>query len=1458
MPRTISGPELTRLSAASFNVHVRVFMEDPTGAMVDITALSGGTRNYFKSARIQRLQDQPVMSGTLTLLRSVTGLSLSPLVVASTLNRDAGALYAPFIRGGQKVRIETACTDAGVAPLAGDWKEVFTGKVDNPDWGGRDTNEIVCAISDSGGWLMQRMITAESEYGTAAGQAMETVMQAILDANIEPKLGAVTLYVPVSPATNLTTYTQSKVPVLEALRALALQIGWDVRYMYDAANVYRLTLYQPNRAKTVADYTLGPSAYLDLPSISLNTDDIRNKFLLRYTDKATGALAEATDQDAASIAAYGEKFMEVDLDATSNIDSASEATAMLAAMKSDLSTPYVTQTIVDTYFWPAELGDLVQWTQNAVHYDADQKLAVVSIEHVLEREQRRTTIQTRGAVSGAFSDWLRRQGGSTGEGPTTEPPFRIFVSKVAYNAATSKWELWYRFWFIDTDGEEKEVTNLLYGGRPASNFIIEEHTTHAAATGLTNTGSFDSQNEGWKISWDSTQSQSWDYHQASHRFFVYTVQPPDAVVDLLVGPANLPTEEQWLATRVPELQPPGTVDSRERDFRIKTLEESIPELHLTPFLLPPAWSSALEYGPAINAALEAAYDEDKVLNIGARNLPVSTPLVGRGPGIKSERIGGGGLGEVGQIYYTGTGTALTWQGSVFGDQPARIFTFEVSVIGDGQVANGIMLEFPSFSDPQKIRVANFKGFGLKVRRMHDCLTGDISIENCGWSSFANALMTGVTDGLGLEEYALDVDGESWAGNPFDTTNMSNVLRVQVEQSRFKSMRVVGMLGCVWQNIHSERVVFASWDTTAWWFSGARCDFLHGRFTGNPNINYCDDSEKLSLWSDSGTPTLTSATSIEGDVILDTLGDDSAGAFEWKAKALRAFPNTGTKNWSVVVRKPASGASAYAEFQVRNNTTATVVGLLGITWSGNTPVLNGASGLGSWDGMEQLRPLSANKFRLFGRFSVSNLAHAHEVRLFPAGNGVAATGTVQVGGIYVGNATTAEPYAKAGNSTLDPRSQVAASTNCLLSLEGETVTFRTYSTEDDVRTRLRGSPGALVTLQNCNLNGKVYVDSVTGGGGPILIDGGKYVLIDTGIDPAIPNALTVRNADITEMAVGDCGNPPVRDCIVVQRSKVAKLYATSTNAGARFTDCPSIVTDSSGALNPAFGGSANQAFEFIRCTLATPGATMTASPYMSLQACTINQALTVPSGYTLIGSGRTIFNGNLAFSGSCASLLGPECTCAGTVSGLTAPVIQPSPQSGRGGVWRKGDHGFNLGAGVVVGAALSWICTVAGGTGSFTFTTTAFIGGGVPGALSAGTHMNFTGGGTYDGSANKTLNNDGTSSNTASTDIARDANGDYAARDAVLRAADLSGIFTRRSPWCGNASLVSGTVTVGVAGLTSSMQIRFWRFGNGTPANFGHLREVNAARVTGGSGSFRIDSSSATDDGDITWEVIEKL
>ncbi|NVJ26869.1 hypothetical protein HUW62_37190 [Myxococcus sp. AM011] len=401
--RGMSSQGLAVLSnPAGHASHVRVKVRDGAGVWVNLSHLEG--RDFLDAVEVDEDVDQPVSAATVTLKRQVDLFSLSPLRADSKLNAGNGQL----IRPGREFIVEAAVSPVSMSPSAGEWRVLFHGDIDEVDFA---DEQLVFRGRDLGGRLQDAFIEVERPYGdSAAGVAVETVMQAILADN---GMG-VLLHTPISPGWRIRRYAQKKASALDALRDLAQQIGWEVRYRWrEASGTFVLTFSEPNRTNPALAWTFGPGDYRDVAKLAINKTEIRNRIEVVYSD--TGDL-DVTGQpkrksvivgDAASQGAYGVRYMQLAEDASSNIDREVEARKMADAALSDLKEPLADQEIEADFFLPVELGDLYRFRANGAHYSDDQNLAVTGFRHAFTAEgDARTTITTRGKPSFGVSMWL--------------------------------------------------------------------------------------------------------------------------------------------------------------------------------------------------------------------------------------------------------------------------------------------------------------------------------------------------------------------------------------------------------------------------------------------------------------------------------------------------------------------------------------------------------------------------------------------------------------------------------------------------------------------------------------------------------------------------------------------------------------------------------------------------------------------------------------------------------------------------------------------------------------------------------------------------------------------------------------------------------------------------------------------------------------------------------------------
>lgn len=418
--RTVSGGEATLLTQGHVNHYVRVYVKNASGTEKLLTSL-GGTDWVDSVSWDGESVDRQIATATVRLKRDITGgTSLAPLIAGSSLNVDDASAYAPLLDVGRALRITTAVTDAGVAPASGDWKEVFNGRIDSVDWEG---DPITVQCSDLSAWLMDTAIQTPTNYGSDSGATVESILQAILN-DWPPFAGSpVTLYElnssgvavavgsggALSPSWTIPFhFMQQPMPVLEALNNIVAQFGWTLRYHYDTAGAYQFTLYQPPRGTTTSLATIGTSTYREVRKCATAIADVRNTFALIYYD-GTNTPRLTTDSDSGSVAEYGTRFMRLAGDSVANIRVGTDAATMLTAIKADLKAPKLDKEVTLLYYWPAQAYDLYTFPANGVHYDSDQKLAVMSVKHEAANGEIVTTLQLRGTVIGAFADWLDKR-----------------------------------------------------------------------------------------------------------------------------------------------------------------------------------------------------------------------------------------------------------------------------------------------------------------------------------------------------------------------------------------------------------------------------------------------------------------------------------------------------------------------------------------------------------------------------------------------------------------------------------------------------------------------------------------------------------------------------------------------------------------------------------------------------------------------------------------------------------------------------------------------------------------------------------------------------------------------------------------------------------------------------------------------------------------------------------------
>lgn len=419
---------------ASQSVHARVSVEDPDGIMRDLRTLVG--KDWQISVSYEHDIDAPVSSASVRLFRSNNPTqSLAPLMSASTINRDAALQFAPFLHASRRITIETAVIESGGSqPFADEWRLAFDGHIDRVDSGG----DLFVTVSarDLGGVLQTEWIQTVTTYGDDGGaKTAHAVIQDILNGWIT---NPPTLYVPTAPVPPVLIheYDQQKMSVMDAIKAVANNHGWDVRYLFDeGTGQWRLTYFEPERDTTEIAGAYSDDLYTIVNTLAIGVEDIRNDISVIYTDGTTGEPEQITVDDPVSIAKWGglSRFAEFEFGPDSPIDTASEATDLANAALSDLSEPFAEQEVQTPFDPDLDIGRLYEFLGNDEQYDETQRFAPSRVTHELSPEDSTTTAFMRGKVAGQFKTWLRGEVGTKprdgADGLTTEFRFRCSTTQ---------------------------------------------------------------------------------------------------------------------------------------------------------------------------------------------------------------------------------------------------------------------------------------------------------------------------------------------------------------------------------------------------------------------------------------------------------------------------------------------------------------------------------------------------------------------------------------------------------------------------------------------------------------------------------------------------------------------------------------------------------------------------------------------------------------------------------------------------------------------------------------------------------------------------------------------------------------------------------------------------------------------------------------------------------------------
>lgn len=378
-----------------------------------------GENHRLVSCTVSANVDVATIEATLTLSLGRDTLSLSPYIAASQYNFGGIPLLAP----GSVFELWAAITPPGVLPTStfGDYRRFFTGRVDEVDLAaGRGLIRV--RGRDRGGFLLNRFIRATKVYGTTDGTPAEDVLVALLNDN---GFDASWLSVPASPGFLVRPFQQERISLLDGMRQVALQTGWELR-MYPSVLAGTQLVYQDPQRDRASQYDISGDLYLNVEEFKITDDDVRNIWRVGYppaTGEPRTIFVEV--EDATSRFRYGDRFAEVVLDRSRNIDTEGEALTYATAALADNKEP-LAQFGISMLPWPfVELNDVYTFIANGLHHDTDQVWAIAKYDHTFERGSGRTKVAVRPKPVAAYRDY--RRGTQPRQLISTQPPPADFI-----------------------------------------------------------------------------------------------------------------------------------------------------------------------------------------------------------------------------------------------------------------------------------------------------------------------------------------------------------------------------------------------------------------------------------------------------------------------------------------------------------------------------------------------------------------------------------------------------------------------------------------------------------------------------------------------------------------------------------------------------------------------------------------------------------------------------------------------------------------------------------------------------------------------------------------------------------------------------------------------------------------------------------------------------------------------
>lgn len=438
--------DIRRITLQAFHTTVRgkFVVVDSDSNEQDLSDLEN--HDWVDSFKLSKDVDNAVETCSVTLLREIDELSLSPHVETSKFNYlDKNDLDTndSLLQVNQECFIRMARVPLDFEPEITDWVERFHGIIDDVDVGG-DQGTLVVLARDYGGEIVDDYLETEKQYplpaslggtcGATAGSMEDTLSDLLTTVGSGGGTHlslAHSLYAPDASGVCVNQFDQRRMGVMEAMREIAGMRAWDVRYFYNpspGAEEFALTLVDPKRSRIDADGVFTREDYVALPKFAISKLNVRNRIRGRCQDgtntdgEGNPKVVVRTVEDVTSQTAYGTRFMDFTEGSTSPIRSQSELDTMLGEILLDLKDPMVEASAELDDMFEVDIYDMHKFVGDRIHSTTDHYFAFTTIDLTFDASKGCVvSAGLRGRPSAGHSRWLSRDERRSSRPGTIDP-----------------------------------------------------------------------------------------------------------------------------------------------------------------------------------------------------------------------------------------------------------------------------------------------------------------------------------------------------------------------------------------------------------------------------------------------------------------------------------------------------------------------------------------------------------------------------------------------------------------------------------------------------------------------------------------------------------------------------------------------------------------------------------------------------------------------------------------------------------------------------------------------------------------------------------------------------------------------------------------------------------------------------------------------------------------------------